>query len=36
MPFSPMLIQLIDALRCMPGIGKKSRYWSLQSMPDAQ
>lgn len=24
MPFSPMLIQLIDALRCMPGIGKKS------------
>jgi len=24
MPYSPMLIQMIDALRCMPGIGKKS------------
>jgi len=24
MPYSPMLVQLIDALRCMPGIGKKS------------
>ena len=24
MPFSPKLIQLIDALRCMPGIGRKS------------
>jgi len=24
MPYSPMLVQLIDALRCMPGVGKKS------------
>jgi recombination protein RecR len=24
MAFSPLLVQLIDALRCMPGIGKKS------------
>jgi recombination protein RecR len=24
MPFSPLLVQLIDALRCMPGVGKKS------------
>jgi recombination protein RecR len=24
MSFSPLLVQLIDALRCMPGIGKKS------------
>jgi recombination protein RecR len=24
MAFSPLLVQLIDALRCMPGVGKKS------------
>ena len=24
MSFSPLLVQLIDALRCMPGVGKKS------------
>ncbi|MCH7822502.1 MAG: recombination protein RecR [Proteobacteria bacterium] len=24
MPFSPLLIRLIDALRCMPGVGRKS------------
>jgi recombination protein RecR len=24
MPFSPLLVRLIDALRCMPGIGRKS------------
>ena len=24
MPYSPLLVQLIDALRCMPGVGKKS------------
>lgn len=24
MPYSPLLIRLIDALRCMPGIGQKS------------
>lgn len=24
MPFSPLLLRLIDALRCMPGVGRKS------------
>ena len=24
MAFSPLLMQLIDALRCMPGVGRKS------------
>ena len=24
MPFSPMLVRLIDGLRCMPGVGQKS------------
>ena len=24
MSYSPLLVKLIDALRCMPGVGKKS------------